>query len=219
MVAPKVADELSRASGVRLCGHNVRNRPSSANIGTWRLITAVPPTQCHRQSRIVWTNTRHRWIQRWWNEVLFTDGSYFNIDFIDGRHKNEQRDPEIIIPLWLRKCYGLGWNKPPGWTDLATITGALNSQRFCNQFVVPRCCCSIPTSRTCEDFLARSRPSTHPTTYTRHSMSYTKHSTSYTRHPTSYTRHPTSEQRRGLGLVSWIAMVGIFLTVDKKSTT
>jgi transposase len=83
MAATKVAEELRRATGVRLCGQSVRNRLRSVNLRAQRPLTAIPLTQRHRQSRM---GQHHRhWIQRQWNEVLFTDESRFNVEFTDGR--------------------------------------------------------------------------------------------------------------------------------------
>jgi hypothetical protein len=145
MAAPQIAEELRRATGVRLCGQSVRNRLRSANLRARRPLTAVPLTQRHRQSRLAWANAHHHWIQRQWNEVLFTDESRFNVDFADGRvcvwrRRNERYDQENVIQ---RDRYGGGsvmvWGgiSQRGKTDLVTINGTLNSQRYCNEIVVP----------------------------------------------------------------------------------
>lgn len=145
MAAPRVAEELHRATGVRLCGQSVRNRLRSANLRARRPLTAVPLTQRHRQTRIAWANTHRRWIQRQWNEVLFTDESRFNVDFADGRlrvwrRRNERFDPENIIQ---RDRYGGGsvmvWGgiSHRGKTVLVVVNGTLNSQRYCDEIVVP----------------------------------------------------------------------------------
>ena len=102
MSAPKVANELHRASGVRMSAQSVRNRLRTANLRARRPLVAVPLTQRHRQTRVAWATTHLRWTRRQWNTVLFTDESRFNVDFADGRarvwrRRNERFHPENVI--------------------------------------------------------------------------------------------------------------------------
>lgn len=132
MAAPRVAEELHRATEVRLCGQSERNRLRSANLQNRRPLTAVSLTQRHRQTRIAWANTHRRWIQSQWNEVLFTDESRW-------RRRNERFDPENIQ----RDRYGGGSDmvwvgiSHQGKTVLVVVNGTLNSQRYCDEIVVP----------------------------------------------------------------------------------
>lgn len=52
----KVADELRRASGLRLCGQSVKKKTQLglANLRARKPLTTVPLTHRHRQSRLAW---------------------------------------------------------------------------------------------------------------------------------------------------------------------
>lgn len=64
MAGPRVAEELRRATGVRLCGQKVRNRLRSANLRAQRPFTAVTLPQCYLVTCIAWANVHCCWIQR-----------------------------------------------------------------------------------------------------------------------------------------------------------
>jgi hypothetical protein len=110
MSAPKVDDELHRASGVRN-DHSVSNKfLRNVNLRPRRSLVAVHFTQRHRQRHVAWATTRLRWTQRQWNTVLFTDEFHFHVNFADGgarvwRQRIERFHPENVIQ---RDRYGGG---------------------------------------------------------------------------------------------------------------
>lgn len=138
MSAPKIARQLRNATGVRISGQTVRNRLRSVGLKGMRPVVSVPLTQRHRRLRVQWATLHQRWIQRHWNEVLFTDESRFNVEFADGRarvwrRRGEWYDPQNVIQ---RDCYGGGsvmvWGGVSyrGKTQLIIVNGRLNSQRY-----------------------------------------------------------------------------------------
>lgn len=145
MVASRVVEALRLATRVGLFGQSARNRLRSANLRARRPLTTVTLTQRHQQSRNAWANIPRRLVQRQWNEVLFSDKSRFNVEFADGRvrvwrRRKERFDPENNIQ---RDRYDggsvivLGGISHPGKTELVVVKGTLNSQRFCDEILVP----------------------------------------------------------------------------------
>ena len=82
----------TRTAAVTIGSHN---RPISAHTVIKRLrergIRARCPyvgpvlTRRHRQARLQWCHAHRRWLDRQWNQVLFSDESRFTLEKADGR--------------------------------------------------------------------------------------------------------------------------------------
>jgi hypothetical protein len=84
MSAPKVANELNRACGVRISDQSVRNKLlQNINLHARKPVVAVHLTQHHRQTHVTWATTLLRWTLGEWNTVLFTDEFRCYVDFAD----------------------------------------------------------------------------------------------------------------------------------------
>jgi hypothetical protein len=75
MTAPKVANDLHRASGVRISDQSVRNTlVLYINLRAGRPLVAAHLSHRQHQMHVAWATTRVRWTQRQWDTVLFSCG-------------------------------------------------------------------------------------------------------------------------------------------------
>lgn len=125
------------------------SKSSSSKTSHCSTINSTSSTNPHALA-----NTHRRWIQRQWNEVLFTGESRFNVDFADERlrvwrGRNERFDTEHIIQ---RDRYGGGsvmvWGgiSHRGKTVLLVANGTLNSQRYCDEIMQESYSNTMPVS-------------------------------------------------------------------------
>ena len=114
-------------------------------------ITARQPYVGHiirprnRNLRLLWAQRHLRWTRSQWPRVLFTDGSCFNLSFVDGRIRLFCLQGECFTNnCLLERCrFGGGsvmvWGRIMGGrkTDLIVIPGILNAQRYITEVFCP----------------------------------------------------------------------------------
>lgn len=94
---------------------------------------------------VSWVKAHQPWVRRQWNEVLFTDKSWFNLQFADGRLWVWYRPGEPFSQVNVIEVDGFSGGSVMVWggichrakTDLVLIGGTLTSVWYCEEIMEP----------------------------------------------------------------------------------
>lgn len=128
----------SLPDGRQIHPNTVRNRLRGAGLRARRPAIRPILTQRHRTARLEWCRHHIRYPLRWWNNVMFTDESRFNISGSDGRLRVYRRQNERYAQCCVEERNRYGGGSVMVWagittldrTDLIIIDGNLNGERY-----------------------------------------------------------------------------------------
>lgn len=123
----------------------VRNRLNEEGLHSRRPCRGQTLTVGHRRIRLDWCRRYRRWTRQQWSTVVFSDESRFCLNRSDGRERVWRREGERYAECCIREVDRWGGPSVMVWggittndrTELVTIAGNLNAQRYVNEVLEP----------------------------------------------------------------------------------
>ena len=92
--ATTLRNEFRNAVGANISTQTVRNRLRQSGLRSRRACIRIPLTRLHKQAHLHWTQDHVNFTENDWDPVLFTDESWYCLDFTDRRARVRRRRGE-----------------------------------------------------------------------------------------------------------------------------
>ena len=83
--ATTLRNEFRNAVGINISMQTVRNRVRQSGLRSRRACIRIPLPQLHKQARVDWAQDHVNFTDNDWDPVLFTNESWYCLDFTDRR--------------------------------------------------------------------------------------------------------------------------------------
>ncbi|GFV27889.1 transposable element Tcb2 transposase [Trichonephila clavipes] len=92
--------QVAPSLGTPISSQNIRRRLAEGHLGSWHPLHELPLTPTHRRLRLEWCCARGNWTAAEWSQVVFSDGSRFNLSSDSNRVRVWRSRGERLNPAF-----------------------------------------------------------------------------------------------------------------------